>query len=176
MSRLPVARTDLACGLFITILGAGALVESLRMPRFEERNADPFTVPGLTPGFVSVVLLILGAALLLRALSGRTATSQIGTGVTITQWNRGSVVRTVLTLAAVLTYGLLLFGHFPFVPVTAAFIFAFTVGAELIAPERQLSLLQVLLGAAVLAIAGAFTLHFVFTDIFLVRLPGGRWW
>ncbi|MBD3624254.1 MAG: hypothetical protein HUJ24_02530, partial [Rhodobacteraceae bacterium] len=53
-------RIDLGAGLLVAAIGAAALVESLRMPRFEARGADPYTVPGLTPGLIAAAMLLLG--------------------------------------------------------------------------------------------------------------------
>ncbi|HEV7368368.1 tripartite tricarboxylate transporter TctB family protein [Arenibaculum sp.] len=170
MTRRTINRTDTIAGLLVASLGIAAFVESLRMPRFEARGVDPYTVPGLTPGILSAVVAVLGVALLLRALLGREGGA--GAKPTITVWNRASAMRTVFTVVLVLVYGLVLFGRLPFVPATAIFVFAFTVGAEAINPERRLSIPAVLAGGLVLALASAYAIQFIFTDIFLVRLPG----
>ncbi|MSU90289.1 hypothetical protein GE300_11770 [Rhodobacteraceae bacterium 2CG4] len=161
-------RADLFSGAVVTLIGLGGLLESLRMPRFAERNADPYTVPGVTPGLISAMLLIFGVALLVRALRGRAS----GAGVSIHRWSRASGFRTVLTLALTLVYGLLLFGNIPFLPATVAFVFAFTLVLDWANPERRLPLAYLLPGAAVLAVAAGFGIEFVFKEVFLVRLPG----
>ena len=53
-----VRRAVRALGL--VTLGVGTVVESWRMPRLEEMNINPYTVPGLVPGIVGTVLAILG--------------------------------------------------------------------------------------------------------------------
>lgn len=165
-----INRTDFVSGIVVTVLGAGGLIESLRMPRFETRGADPFTVPGLTPGLLSAVLCALGVVLLLRGLSGRVLAE--GAQPSIGQWTRASATRTIFTVLMVLLYGTLLFGHMPFILATAIFVFAFTLGAELIAAERRLAIWQLVIGSLALAWVAAFAIDFVFTDLFLVRLPG----
>jgi len=159
-------RTDLFSALIVIVVGGGAFAQSLSMPRFAERGADPFTVPGLTPALVSGVIAALGLILLVRAVRGIK-----GDPGTITHWSRTSLMRTGMTVLLTLTYGLLLFGSAPFIPATAAFIFVFTVLADLMSPHRTLSLVPLLGGALVLGVAVAVTIHFVFTEIFLVQFP-----
>jgi hypothetical protein len=166
--RSAIIRVDLLSGLFTTILGAAGVIASLNMPRFAERGVDPNTVPGVTPGLVSAALVVFGLMLTLRAVRG----GGTGVGVTIHDWDRGAVLRTTLTVALALAYGMLLFGALPFVPVTAAFVFVFVVALDLVNPDRQLSLPWLLGGAAVLALVAAFGIQLVFEEIFLVRLPG----
>ncbi|RYH08283.1 tripartite tricarboxylate transporter TctB family protein [Tropicimonas sp. IMCC6043] len=166
--RNSAIRVDLLSGLFTVLLGTAGLVESLRMPRFAERGVDPNTVPGVTPGLISAALLVFGLLLTLRAIRG----AKGGLGVTIHRWNRASILRTVLTIALALTYGMLLFGSFPFIPVTAGFVFVFVVALELVNPDRKLSLPVLIVGAALLALVAAAGIHIVFKEIFLVRLPG----
>ncbi|WP_367714715.1 tripartite tricarboxylate transporter TctB family protein [Nitratireductor sp. GISD-1A_MAKvit] len=165
-----INRTDFLSGLVVAALGAAGLVEALRMPRFEARGADPFTVPGLTPGLLSTVLCVLGVVLLLRGISGRVLAE--GARPSITQWSRASAIRTLFTIVMVLVYGTLLFGRMPFLYATALFVFVFTLGAELIDTERRKPVWQLVIGALALAGIAAFAIDFVFTDLFLVRLPG----
>ncbi len=168
MSRARPLVADVIGGLVVTALGVGGLVESLRMPRFAERGADPFTVPGLTPGMICIVLTVLGVALILRAMAGRGG----ATGLPILTWPAGSAARMIFTLVLVAIYGFVLFGRMDFTIATALFIFVFTVGAELLNRERKLTLVPLMLGSAVLAVAASFAIRFLFVEVFLVRLPG----
>lgn len=163
-----IRRVDLMSGLFVTALGAGALVEAYNMPRYESRGVDPYTVPGVTPGLVSAVLLIFGLLLAFRALRG----GGTGAGVTIHQWDKGAVLRIGATLGLTLAYGLLLFGNVPFVAATTVFIFSFVFAMEAINPDRKLSLPMVGIAALALALVAAFGIDFVFRELFLVRFPG----
>lgn len=168
MTRARPLVTDLFGGLVVTIIGVGGLVESLRMPRFENRNADPFTVPGLTPGMICAVLSVLGVALIVRAMLGRGG----ATALPILNWPAGSAARIIFTLATVAAYGFLLFGRMHFIIATTLFVFVFTVGAELLNRDRKLGLVPLGIGALVLALGASFIIQFVFVQIFLVRLPG----
>lgn len=163
-----VVRTDLISGLVVSVIGVAGFVEALRMPRFETRNADPFTVPGLTPGIVSLVIAVLGLMLVLRALAGRGSSEPLPIGI----WPEGSIKRTLFTIVTVVIYGGALFGRIPFTAATALFIFVFTVGAEWLNPQRRMGLPALSAWALALALVAAFAIHYVFTVVFHIRLPG----
>jgi hypothetical protein len=163
-----VMRTDLISGLVVSVVGTAGFVEALRMPRFEARNADPFTVPGLTPGIVCLVIAVLGVMLVLRALAGRGSAEPLPIGV----WPEGSVKRTLFTIATVAVYGGALFGRIPFLAATALFVFVFTVGAEWLNPQRRMGLPALSAWALALSLVAAFVIHYVFTAVFHIRLPG----
>lgn len=170
MATRTINRVDLIGGLTFTSLGLAAFIESWRMPRFVERKIDPFTVPGLTPGILSAVIAVLGFALIMRALLGSKSATEVG--LPITTWVEGSATRTIFTLTMVAIYGFLLFGNFPFFPVTALFIFAFIMGSEYINPTRVFSLAKTALIAAAVSLFFGYGIFYLFTSVFLVRLPG----
>lgn len=161
-------RTDFFAGIIVSIFGIAAFVEALRMPTFAERNVDPFTVPGLTPAIISAVIGVLGVMLVLRSMivNGPSRT------LPLEDWPEGSVNRTAFTILTVLFYGFGLFGQVPFFIATALFVFVFTMGAELMHPARKLGILPLCIVSLALALFSAFVIEYVFTDLFLVRLPG----
>lgn len=161
-------RSDTLIGVVISVLGAAILVGALAMPRFAHRSADPLTVPGITPGMLGAIILVLGVLLALRGLRRAGTEGPLG----ITGWPSGSVKRTLFTLTALLVYGFGLFGNLPFIPATALFVFAFTVGVELMREDRKAKLATTLVGAVVLAITSSFIIWLVFSKIFLIQLPG----
>lgn len=166
--RAPSHRTDTVLGLVVTALGSAILIGALTMPRFEHRSADPLTVPGITPGLLGAVILVLGVILTIRGARRRSTDAALS----ITHWTPRAVKRTAFTLAALLIYSFGLFGNLPFVPATAVFIFGFTVAVELMRAERRASLAQTLLGAAVLAVVASLVIWAVFSKVFLIQLPG----
>jgi putative tricarboxylic transport membrane protein len=161
-------RADILIGFIVFLFGAAVLAGALAMPRFEHRSADPLTVPGIAPGLLGAIILVLGGLLALRGIRRTGTESALG----ITRWPQGSVRRTLFTLAALLVYGFGLFGNLPFIPATILFVFAFTVGVELMREDRSISLPVTLIGAALLAGASGFVIWLVFSKIFLIQLPG----
>lgn len=161
-------RADTLIGVIVSVVGAAILVGALAMPRFEHRSADPLTVPGITPGMLGAIILVLGALLVIRGIRRAGTEDPLG----ITAWSSGAVRRTLFTLSALLIYGFGLFGNLPFVLATALFVFTFTVGVELMRKNRTAKLATTLIGAAALAITSSFVIWLVFSKIFLIQLPG----
>jgi hypothetical protein len=157
-------RADFLTGLAFALLGLAVVWASLEMPRFADRNIDPYTVPGLVPGVLGAIILALGTALLVRAaraggwrLAGLRPEGGPGTR------------RLVLALVLCLGYAAGLVGRMPFWLATLLFVAAFVVLLEWPqAKGRRLARAAIALvyGAA---ISAAVTL--VFQEVFLVRLP-----
>lgn len=164
-------RLDFVSAIVLIAFGIGVLVESLRMPSLADRDINPYTVPGLVPGMLGIVLALCGLALLIRStLRGGW---RLGlTGATARGFFAARPVhRTALALGLTLVYALGLFGTVPFWLATMAFVFGFVVLSEAMArggwpPAANLAI------AAILAVAVGFGVNFVFQELFYVRLPG----
>ncbi len=61
-------RADFLTGLVFVVLGIAVVWASLDMPRFADRNINPYTAPGLVPGALGAIILILGGVLFVRAV------------------------------------------------------------------------------------------------------------
>jgi hypothetical protein len=63
-----MSNRDDVIALVLMAFGAFVLYESARMPRFEHLAVNPYTVPGLVPGFLGAALLLFGLVMLSRSL------------------------------------------------------------------------------------------------------------
>lgn len=61
------ARADLRAAWVWMIFGAAVLIASLRMDRLEKQDINPYTIPGLLPGLLGIVTILLGFLLALRS-------------------------------------------------------------------------------------------------------------
>lgn len=164
---------DLITSLVLITLGSGVLVEAARMPRFVRLGVNPYTVPGLVPGVLGVVIAILGTLMLIR---------------TVVAWRRGHAVpgasgadepgstpRILLTLGLTLGYGALLIGRLPFWLATFLFVLVFLLAFQwspsLLTEKNRGPLLRYLGANLLQAVLVAATVTYVFERIFLVRLP-----
>ncbi|MDF1586118.1 tripartite tricarboxylate transporter TctB family protein [Marinimicrococcus flavescens] len=163
------ARADLFTALVLLALSAGVILESLGMPRYEERAVNPFSVPGLVPGVLGLALLVLAGLLLLRSLAALRSGAGRGAGPGLLGVAGGldAALLGLLTLG----YGGLLVGRLPFRLATFLFVFLFIVLFERDLPATPRQRAGRALFAFVQAAVVALGVAYVFEDVFLVRLP-----
>jgi len=171
METRPLIRADLITGVVLVVFGLAVLAESYGMPRLEERNINPWTVPGIVPGMLAVVITALGAVLALRSLAaGALGVRAVHTPEEVAE-ARASLGRLVLCGALCLVYAILLVGRIPFWLATGLFIFAFIALFEWGSADSGRIRLRKLAVAAAIAVAVAVVIPYVFEYLFLVRLP-----
>jgi putative tricarboxylic transport membrane protein len=165
-----MAKADFITGLVLIALGAAALIASIEMPRFEERAINPYTVPGLVPGVLGAVILVLGTALLVRAARAggwRLVEGREGPR----WWAEAGVQRLGLSIVLCVGYAAGLVGRVPFWLATFVFVALFVAVFEwpqaATGSERARRIgIALVLGAVVSAAVTR-----VFQEVFLVRLP-----
>jgi len=161
--NVSTARSDMLGGAGWAGFGLLILAESLRMDRFTAMGATLYTMPGLVPGILGSLLVLLGAWLGVRGY--RRWRLLRGSGVETTQplLNR----RIATMLVATLVYSIGLIGRVPFMLATALFV---TVFVYFFTPAEATFARR----AVVAVLAGSITalvVVLVFERIFLVRLP-----
>jgi hypothetical protein len=156
----------LNAGVFGT-LGAVILAASWRMDRLADRGIDGWSVPGLTPGVVGALMILLSLALAWKARSASDAPVPDDKAAA-----PGSARRTLAAVVLCVLFAGITLGHgLPFVVEGAVFIFVFTAlfSWHEWRVERRIcrGLAQTL---AVAVLASAF-ISWLFESMFLVRLP-----
>jgi putative tricarboxylic transport membrane protein len=166
-----MVKSDFVAGLAFVALGVAALVESLRMPRFEHLGVNPYSVPGVVPGGLGLVIMLLGAVLVVRA--GRAGGWRLGPELARLATLRRNDAAHRFTLALVLTFGYAagLIGAVPFWLATGLFVFAFITLFEWSAGADRAARLKALGIAGIEAVLVAAVVTLVFRDLFLVTLP-----
>jgi len=164
-----MARADFITAIFLILLGLGALVESVGMPRFENLNIEPYTIPGIVPGILSFILTLLGFGLLVRACVN---------GGWRLDFARGSALfaspdtkRLMIALVLTLSYAAGLVGRMPYWLATVVFVFLFTATYEWSRDDDAGPRFKKLATAGLQAVLVAIAVTVVFQEIFLVRLP-----
>jgi hypothetical protein len=165
-----VARSELIQAGGWIALGVAVLIGSLRMDRLESQNINPYTVPGLLPALLGIVMMLLGTLLALRSWRRGALEAEHAAF----EFDPASARRVALVLALCVIFGVVLVGHgLPFW--CAAAIFVSTAIVTLQQPQRRadgrrLGVRDVLVAVVIgLGAGGAITL--VFQQVFLVRLP-----
>jgi hypothetical protein len=145
-------RSDAAQGVAWALGGGLIVYASWTMDRLERHGVALYTAPGLVPGLLGLVLVVLGVALALRKRGISASSPAI-------RWGN-----TPLVLALCLGYAIGLIGRMPFWLATFVFVTAFIAIFEY--PSRRRMALAPLYGAATsLAVSN------LFEAVFLVRLP-----
>jgi hypothetical protein len=171
MKEQNMPRADFVMSLFLIVFGTAATALSAMMPRFEDRHVNPYSVPGLVPGFLGAVIALLGAAMLVRSIRQRGYKLGLNGSAFAGFFRSLETKRILLTIALGVAYGLGLLGRMHFLLATAIFVFAFVLAFELKKGESLLSQRKILLWGAVLACATSGAVFGVFRYLFLVNLP-----
>jgi hypothetical protein len=145
-------KSDLVQGA-VWALGGGVIVyASWTMDRLERHGAALYTAPGLVPGLLGLVLVVLGVVLALRNKAAPVPAAAIRWGNT--PW--------VLVLCVGYAIGVV--GRLPFWLATFLFVTAFIAIFEY--PVRRRMALAPVYGAAT-----SLVVTYLFESVFLVRLP-----
>ncbi|MEM7443838.1 MAG: tripartite tricarboxylate transporter TctB family protein [Pseudomonadota bacterium] len=164
-------RLDFVSSIVLTMFGAAVLIESLRLPRLDHLNVNPYTVPGIVPALLGIILCACGVAMLIRSIL-RGGWRLNLTSNSVRDFAKAAAVRrTALVLVLTLGYALGLFGWLPFWLATMLFVFVFIVATEGMALGRLPRLPNIAIALAIAAVTGA-GVAFVFERLFFVRLPG----
>ena len=165
-----VAASDLRGAIGWGVFGVAVLVGSITMDRLEKQDINPYTVPGLLPGLLGIVVTLLGVLLGLRSW-------RRGGGIRGGARLRfdGAVVRRLaMVISLILIYSIVLVGHgMPFWLASTLYIVASILTLQRpqrIALGRKLSWRDVAFALAV-GLGSGWGITFVFQDLFLVRLP-----
>jgi DMSO/TMAO reductase YedYZ heme-binding membrane subunit len=152
--------------------GLAVLIGAWRMDRLESRGASAYTAPGLVPGILGAVLLLLGLLLALRAARAD------GHRLRNIRWALGLQARAVLRrvgafLALGLGYAAGLVGHggIPFWLATFVFVTVSVIAFDWTRRREAGQTVKGVLLAVAVGAGTAFLVSYVFQEVFLVRLP-----
>ena len=165
-----MVKKDFIASIVLIAFSLSVIVSSYTMPRLERRGIDPFSAPGVVPGMIGCILLVLALILFVRSVwhGGYRILTPAGREERVHQ---GAALRVLLTLALSLLYAIGLLGRVDYTIGTLLYIFAFIVLFEYrpsVPPGRQLKVI----GYALLqALISSLLITLVFRELFLVDLP-----
>ena len=171
MKEQNMRRADFVMSSFLLAFGVAVLLLSLGMPRFEDRKINPYSVPGIVPGFLGAVIALLGIILFVRSV--RQGGFRLGLSAAalrdffLTEETR----RILLTIVLGVAYALGLLGRTHFMIATGIFVFAFVMVFEYKKKERLRAQWKTVLSGAILACVTSASVYAVFAYLFLVNLP-----
>lgn len=176
---------ELTIAAGVILFGSYVVFESLRMPRYEHLQANPYSVPGLVPGVIGAIVIVLGIVMVLREIVNARRKEEISSGGLVDvqevevpasiplgeqPWMSGNV-RLFITAVLALTYALGMVGRMDFALATGIFVFLFITIFEYRPDMSKKRVVRMILVALLQAVLVGVAVVFVFERIFLVRLP-----
>ncbi len=150
------------------VFGVVVLVASWRIERLENLGINPWSVPGLTPGVVGMLIILLALALAWQARRQAPSPQEAPVPAAASGgWGRTLVAAVLCVLFA----GVALGRGLSFVAEGAAFIFIFTTAFSWTQWQAEKRLLRGLATALAVALAASLLISWLFESVFLVRLP-----
>lgn len=162
------ALADLITSVILTGVGVFVFINAYQMPRLEQRNVHPLTVPGLVPMLLGGVLVVLALLLAYRAFRLTNAESW---PALLGHLRSPEAARFAAGISLVLIFVLVLLGRMPFWMATALFIFAFILVLEVFLDDEPPRLMRSVIWALLTAVVASAAIYYLFAQIFLVRLP-----
>ena len=167
----PSSRTDLWTAAVLLAFGLAIVRLAVAMPTFIERGGDPFTAPGIVPGFYGTVIAVLSIVLAARSIARGALRPGGGDAAPGRALPPGSATRLAIATGICLLYTIVLIGRLPFWLASALFVAAFVILFEWQAGEAPAGRARRIATAALLGVATGVAVVLVFEKLFLVRLP-----
>jgi len=163
-------RDELRSAGVFAVLGAVMLIASWRMDRLVDRGIDPWSAPGLTPGVVGALIVLLALAL---AWQARRLPDTPAEGEAQPQAQApDSARRTLAAMALCVLFAGVTLGHgLTFVIEGAIFIFVFTTLFSWAEWQAAGRVARGLLQTLAVAVGASAFISWLFESVFLVRLP-----
>jgi len=170
MTEKSMLKADFFTSIVLFLFGTAILVISLQMPTMADQNQSKFSAPGIVPGFIGVMLMLLSISMLLRSIKNK-ALAEIREGlITKASLSQVTTQRIGLTLLLCVSYGLLL-GKLWFPVPTFLFIFVFIFAFEYDFKATLKPQIRKIVVAALIALITTILVTLVFQKLFLVNLP-----
>lgn len=165
MSNPRMARADLVTGAILFALSVAVVAGSWNMDRLEARRIHPLSAPGFTPGLLGLALAVASIILIVQAVRRGGARRLEGSG---TGRMTADAYRLWGTLVLCLVYALGLIGRMPYWLATALFVASFVAIFEWNEGGTRWIRLVWAIG---IGLAVGLGVSYVFSELFLVRLP-----
>ena len=141
------------------------------MDRLERQNINPYTVPGLLPGLLGILMILLGGILLFRSWRRGALTLPRPPR---TADDREQAKRIAIVIALVLGYAVVLVGHgIPFWLASGIYVSVSILVLQRMSrdPDERRLTARAWIKAVVIGFASSIVTALVFEQLFLVRLP-----
>jgi len=171
MKEENMPKADFLTAMLLFAFGIAVLIVSMNMPRFEAQGANPYSVPGIVPGFLGMATAILSLILFIRSIIQKGYRVGLTKEVIKDFFTSDSTRRYLLSLALCVIYGIFLLGRIPYHIATGLFVLVFIIAFEFRVKESLSSQRNRIISALVEALLVSAGVTFLFRYLFLVKLP-----
>jgi hypothetical protein len=171
MKETNMPKADFVTSIILLIFSISIIILSIRMPRMEEVGADPYSAPGIVPGFLGVIILFLSIILLVRSIFKNGFKIDLHRKKIISFFKDKPIIRVLLTLIISVVYGTILLGRTPYVLATFLYVIVFVFIFEYRFDKQFRGQGKTLLFSFIQAILVSGAVAAVFRYLFLVKLP-----
>lgn len=172
MKESNMARADFLTSIVLIAFGLAVLIMSLNMPTFAAQGVNPYSAPGIVPGFLGAIIAFFGLVLFIRSIRRQGYKLGIDGSSVKGFFTAQQTLRMVITIVISVLYALVLIGRMPYAVATGLYVLAFILLFEYEWKTPVLAQWKVLLFALIVAILTAAIVTAVFQYLFLVSLPG----
>jgi len=170
MTEKSMVKADLITSIVLIVFGIAIVTISVQMPTMADRNQSIYSAPGVVPGFIGVMLILLSLSMLLRSIRRKAIREFRGEAIPKEVLTQESTRRILMTIAMCAVYAFLL-GKIWFPLATFAFIFAFILLFEYDWKAAFSTQTRKAIVAAIIGIVTTALVTLVFQKLFLVNLP-----
>ena len=164
-------RADFVTSILLMVFGIWIVVHSLQMPRFENLEANPFSVPGIVPGLLGGVIFILSLVVFLRSLKQNGHRLGMNATVIANFTKDASMQRMLITILICSLYGLGMIGRLNYYVATFVFVLAFLLLFQYRQAQLDGAMGKLIAKSVLQALLTAGAVGAVFRYLFLVELP-----
>lgn len=127
MKENNMPKADFVTAIVLLVFSLTITILSIRMPRMEEVGANPYSAPGIVPGFLGVIIFVLSIILLVRSLLKNGYKFDLSQKTVIAFFKDDSILRVLLTIIISVIYGAGLLGRIPYVLATFLYVMVFVL-------------------------------------------------
>ena len=171
MKEQNMPKADFVTAIVLIVFGVAIVVLSIRMPHMEELGANPYSVPGIVPGFLGAIITFLSCILLGRSIRQHGHHLQLTRANVVVFCKDPSSRRIALTILLGTIYGIGLLGRIPYVLATVLYVFVFVTLFEYDYTQPFHAQRKTVFWALIQAVLVAGIVAAVFRYLFLVDLP-----
>lgn len=171
MKEENMPKADFLASILLFIFGIAVLIASIKMPRFEAQGANPYSVPGIVPGFLGVAVTFLSLILFIRSVIHRGYKLGLTKEVIRDFFKSDSTKRFILSLTLCVIYAVFLLGRIPYHIATSLFVLVFIIAFEFQFKESLNSQRKTIIFSLVEALLVSAGVTSLFRYLFLVKLP-----